>query len=222
MIPISLQNEPESFDKEVRIPGLKFLKEQPCFKDNLPANHRYHADEKKIGIPSKKWKTYWCQCRDDLYEAYGGICAYLSIALEEGEVDHFLPKSRYYGLAYEWSNYRLAAHCINNRKGTKEDFLDPFSMPEEVFHLDIEGGSFELTVNQSIDDEIKIKAIYTINELQLNLKHHCNSRKKRFIKFMQLMEKDVDAEFMKEESPFLWSEIQRQKISPTSDSELLT
>ena len=66
MIHIDLQPEPADFDIRVRQPGNAFLS--------------------KIPIPnSRRWgkNNYWSRCSAQLYQAYGGICAYSGSGFQE-------------------------------------------------------------------------------------------------------------------------------------------
>ncbi len=55
----------------------------------------------------------------NLYDLYGGKCAYSGKKLtrDQASLDHVLPKSR--GGAEHWNNYVLADKELNNRKGNK-------------------------------------------------------------------------------------------------------
>ena len=81
MIPVRQAPEPAYFDAEVRQPGRAFLN-----------NH-----------PDRELKTLWDVARDDLRRRYERICAYTCQRIVDGTIDHFLPKSKFRALAYEWS-----------------------------------------------------------------------------------------------------------------------
>lgn len=174
------QPEPADFDRRVRKPGL--------------------AD------PSQ---PYWRRCHDELYEAYGGYCAYLAVKIprspEESEVggssvDHFLPRSLNPELAFEWSNYRLSSTLINQTKKDKVGILDPFCIGDNWFFVDIISG--ELFPNPELSRDLQKNIEKTIRELGLNKK------KFREYRFKLLIDTDV----LKEESPFLFEEAIRQNI----------
>lgn len=122
MIPVSVQTEPDDFDVEVRQPGNRFLAICPNPKGD-------------------KWKghDYWRKVNAPLYYSYKGICAYtceyLPKTMTRATIDHFLPKSVYYNLAYEWSNYRLASQKANYNKGDSIGLVDPFSVKSGWFVL---------------------------------------------------------------------------------------
>ena len=126
MIPVKPQPEPTNFDKKVRQTGQNWLRKKGFPLDQpLPEK----ADPKPL----------WRECLDELHLEYGGVCAYLAIYIERAtgaaSADHFVAKSSSEAyLVYEWSNYRLACLAMNARKRAFDDVLDPFYLPENVFH----------------------------------------------------------------------------------------
>ena len=84
MIPVVPQSEPSDFNKNVREPGLAFLK-------------AHHITLDAAVPPGTKLQPYWRNCMSSLYSAYNGVCAYLAISFEQitgaGSVDHFVAKS---------------------------------------------------------------------------------------------------------------------------------
>jgi hypothetical protein len=131
MIPIAAQPEPADFDAEVRKKGLAHLR-----KKGIPLDQPLP--------PKANIEPYWRACLADLHQAYGGICAYLGVFFERvlggGSVDHFIAKSSHAGLAYEWSNYRLACSTMNSRKREYNDVLDPFYLAPDLFRLQLSTG----------------------------------------------------------------------------------
>src|SRR5580698_6761196 len=99
MIPIVPIPEPARFDARVRIRGNQFLNRHPAPTAKQWRNHRY-----------------WNETASDLYEGYGGICAYSChwIPYDTGAdtVEHFRPKDTYPKEAYEWTNYRLVCSTL--------------------------------------------------------------------------------------------------------------
>lgn len=114
MIHVDLKPEPVDFDVRVRQPGNAFLSTTPTPN-------------------SKQWSknNYWSRCSAQLYQAYGGVCAYsgewFSRTTASVSVDHFYPKSSHQEMAYEWDNYRLTTQVMNGYKGDKI-VLDPFEI----------------------------------------------------------------------------------------------
>ena len=68
----------------------------------------------------------WSAIKDVLWMAGGEKCWYSEVLLseDEAEVEHFRPKGKlsgekypgYWWLAFDWHNYRLAAHIVNVRR----------------------------------------------------------------------------------------------------------
>ena len=116
MIRVERKEEPADFDREVRVPGNHFVSQNP----------------------GKEPRKFWNKCREDLYKAYEGYCAYTTFKINcrlDAVVDHFLPQSLHPELRYEWSNYRLASFHINSVKKDAEPIFDPFELPEDAFRL---------------------------------------------------------------------------------------
>ena len=95
MIRIARKAEPSDFDAKVRRPGLSYLK-------GLAAGEK----------PNWSGHSYWRKAKEDMINAYKGICAYACCEITpsgSAEIDHFQPKSRYWQEAYEWENFRLCS-----------------------------------------------------------------------------------------------------------------
>jgi hypothetical protein len=155
-----------------------------------------------------------------LWKSYGGVCAYLSIYLEEGvatkTVDHYKSKSKEPFKAYEWDNYRLAELSINRDKG-EEVVLDPFTLKENTFYLYFSIG--EIYPNPSLNSTDRQSAIKTIKYLKLNNPKRCNMRYNRWRKYREMIEAGISDEAAKllehhfrEEAPFVHYEAQRQGL----------
>ncbi len=203
MIRTARQPEPTNFDKKVRQKGIQTLKKLGldfCLEN---------PDESYEHGKSAKLTSHWTAMNDEIYNAYGGICAYLSIRIHPSAVtiDHFRDKAHYAGLAYEWSNYRLCSYKINIDKGNNESLLDPFTMPLPTFSLFRLTG--ELIVVDSLDAETKISAVNTIRILKLNSNKNC---KARLEKLGDYIEGFTLLTFVQKDSPFLYYEIQAQSI----------
>lgn len=189
MIKVVKQKEPIDFDSLVRKKGLVWLE-----------NHQNNCD----------YPDYWRECKAELYNVYQGICAYYAIGIDEitgaCTVDHFKPKSKYRTLVYEWDNYRLACSKANSYKGNFEDVMDPFELPENLFHLYFDTGEIYINVT---DLEIKKQAQATIDRLKLNDHKMKNRRIKDFILYQK---KHISFEELKQQNPFVWVEVIRQNL----------
>lgn len=192
MIPISIQPEPEDFEQKVREPGYAFLEKHPH--------------------PTKKqWEknAYWQRALDEVYDLYGGICAYCCewIAPTTGDptVDHFRPKSIHYHEAYEWSNFRLACLRFNRWKREYQDIIDPFTVGIDWFQLQFP--SLQVLPNPELPLDEKNRVIETIKRLRLN--HNlCIRSRKRWI--MSFSSGNINFIFLCKNAPFIARELERQ------------
>ena len=183
MIHVDEKPEPTDFDQKVRQKGL-------CWMDTYP---------------DKELKDYWRNCADDMYKLYDGFCAYLGIKLNRVQtvtIDHFLPKSKYPKLAYEWSNYRLCSPTVNSYKKDKEGVLDPFQIETGWFWFDFVDGS--VYANESLSSERKESVVNTIRLLKLNDSRFCEERCRLWDLFKEQPDK------LKNNAPFIYAEAVRQ------------
>jgi uncharacterized protein (TIGR02646 family) len=203
VIPVQPQEEPSEFDARVRQRGKTWI-----LKKNLNPN-----DPLPNGIDYPK-PAYWAKQRDNyscleqLYEAYQRVCSYTGLYITSGakSVDHFVPKSRLVGLAFEWSNYRLACRNINSSKQDFEDVLDPFFLESEVFFLDLDTG--KIYVNPALEKTpLGNNALQTISRLRLWTEQYNNMRADYFTAFKN---GDISASFLKTHALFVYLETQRQ------------
>ncbi len=193
MIHIDSKPEPSDFDARVRQPGNAFLESTP--------------------VPnSKQWSkhNYWTRCSDELYCAYGGICAYsgewFSRTTAVVSVDHFYPKSTHAEKAYEWDNYRLTTQVMNGYKGDKI-IMDPFEMRDGDLQLDFP--SCLVKARSDMTAAEKSKANLTIQVLHLNDEEQANRRCEIILEYAS---GNVNFEFLKKRYPFIAEELQRQDL----------
>ena len=196
MIHVEPQQEPKTFDAQVRQPG------QACVEQSQKAT-----------------EECWQRCHSDLYKAYHGYCAYLAVkitrapkstgAVGYSTVEHFLPKGRYPHLAYEWKNYRLGCADVNNIKANKVGILDPFFIEDNWFYLDDISDEGKLYPNPALSERLRKAIDATIKKLGLNRKKFCDLRK-------YLLEQDPET--LAEDSPFLYNEAQRLGLMNTDSS----
>lgn len=192
MISVIPKPEPQDFDARVRKPGVKFLKGNP------------HPSDKDF-----KKHNYWSKAAKCLHKAYLGYCAYTTLRLlETGSVDHFLPKTRYPYLAYEWDNYRLARQKINARKGNTEEIVDPFTVQIGWFILDLP--SCLIRPGNELKQELRKKINSTINILQLNDDDRLVQERCDFL--VNLADGDITMNFLDQRYPFLSTEVKRQGV----------
>lgn len=198
MIPVPAQPEPAVFDAKVRQKGLAYLD-----RKGLPLDQP---------LPSKaEIKPYWRACLTDLHQAYDGICAYLGVYFERvmggGSVDHFIAKSANAGLAYEWSNYRLACTTMNSRKRDYSDVLDPFYLSPGLFRLQLSTG--RIYPNPELEAKPMRVVEETIERLGLD---DPQCRKVRTDWYQEYLEYELPSDYLKRKSPFVWHEANRQGL----------
>ncbi len=193
MIHIDLQPEPLDFDVRVRQPGNAFLSAHPSPN-------------------SKQWRTnnFWSRCSSQLYQAYGGICAYcgewFSRTTSQVSVDHFYPKSSHQEKAYEWDNYRLTTQVMNGYKGDKI-ILDPFEISNGDLVLDFP--SCLVKPRRDMTPAEKSKAKFTIQILHLNDEDQAN---RRLEIVMEYIGGNVSRAFLESKYPFIAEELNRQNL----------
>lgn len=197
MIPVSPQREPADFDAHVRQPGLNWLASQGIALDGpLP---------KKTKLPA-----HWSYSNKALWESYGGICAYLAIYFEwvtgASSTDHFVAKSKDAGQSYEWSNYRLSCLGPNRNKNKFDDVLDPIGLRPNTFELNLVSG--EIRPKRGMAKAQTALARKTIRRLKLDSPDHNQMRQRHYSQYLR----HKDAQTLKELSPFVWYEAQRQGV----------
>lgn len=196
MIPVDRQPEPSNFNKNVRQPGKRFLAKKPTKS-------------------SKKFANYWRFARKDLHEAYKRICSYTCFYMPDtGTVDHFLPKSLYPNLAYEWDNYRLATPRVNQHKGNSTNIIDPFIVQSGWFVLDFPSCLIRSGYGLS---KLQAKQVTeTISALKLN--DDDNFVQERCDIMLEFAEGNFDLDYLSRRYPFLASEIVRQGMRSNANS----
>ncbi|MEO5341342.1 MAG: hypothetical protein H7837_12645 [Magnetococcus sp. MYC-9] len=198
MIPVKAQPEPASFDAKVRQKGLAYLRKKGIALNQPPP-------------PGTKIAPYWRTCLDDLYTSYHGTCAYLAVFFERctgaGSVDHFVAKSTQAGLAYEWSNLRLACMAMNTKKNRYDDVLDPFTLEKGWFHLELLTGRVFPNPVLPLNDKFQVQA--TIDRLELNDPKNKEMRTRHYNWYI---EGCYIADYLQKISPFVWFEAHRQGL----------
>jgi len=197
MIPVKQQPEPDDFDQKVRQPGQKWLKS-------------LHVPKNGVLPPKTTFKTFWSHSQENLWNVYGGVCAYLCIYFElstgASSTDHFIPKSQKAWLAYEWSNFRLSLLEVNRDKGTKQ-VLDPFHIKEGMFHLNFSTGN--IFPNPALTSSEKTQVKNTIAVLKLNKPKHKSMRKQHYDEYKEYQ---LPKDYFKRKSPFVYEEAKRQGL----------
>lgn len=177
-----------SFYKQVTVPGRRYLREHPEARGKLLPN-------------------LWNACRNDVYRAYHGICAYLAVYLVEAagyEVDHYIPKSRNAQLAFQWSNLRLSSSHANKKKWAHH-VCDPFTLPVGAFEINFLTG--RILVSRRLPKELRIDLSNTIRILDLNSQA---ARATRFQPYAKYKRGSLDVETLTNWYPFAAFEMMRQ------------
>jgi hypothetical protein len=198
MIPVTLQAEPTDFDSKVRAKGLAWLS-QNGIAPNGPAPK------------GTKFKAYWSHSNKQLWDAYSGVCAYLAIYFDwptgASSTDHFVAKSKDAGQVYEWNNYRLSCLGPNRNKNKYDDVLDPVGLVADTFELILANG--QVRPSRSLTDPVHISmARKTIVRLKLDSPDHREMRSKQYARYLR----SKDVQTLKELSPFVWYEADRQGL----------
>lgn len=141
MIPVLPAQEPATFDAAVRQPGLRSLRRMlasPAPRGRGRPRNVYYPNI--AAIPSGEMKPEWTKAIPAMLVAFRRTCAYSALHIPEftgfPTVDHFIPKVADHLRAYDWDNFRLASHTANRLKDQDVEFVDPFTMPANMFALD--------------------------------------------------------------------------------------
>jgi hypothetical protein len=210
MIRVTPAVEPASFDERVRVPGLRAIAEMAGERPRRTGGRRF----KKIAshredIRADEFPPYWTEALDDLMVAYDRICAYSCFRIHpvtgSRSVDHMAPKSRSWDRVYEWTNYRLASSLLNARKRDFSDVLDPFTIIDGWFQLELAG--FQVEPAPHLEDPIRTQVKQTIDRLGLDGFLFRSARKRDAENYWF---REVSLSVLTEESPFVAWELRRQ------------
>jgi hypothetical protein len=195
MIPVTKQQEPANFDRDVRKKGMEFLKKNP------------HPTTKDF-----KRHNYWKNINAGFYCSYKGICAYtgewFSNSQSNVSIDHFIPKTTAPTLAYEWDNYRLTTQKMNSNKGDKVGLIDPFEVQLGWFILDFP--SCLIKPNPKLSVILREKINFTIEILKLNIDDENVQNRLNII--LYYIKGDISFRYLKEKYPYIAYEIERQGL----------
>ena len=191
MIPVRKEPEYAAFDAEVRQPGMRFLRGNPS-----PSSRDFQRH------------NYWSHAKHELFRAYLR-CAYTSLRVRGTgvSVDHFLPKTKYPKLSYEWDNYRLARPKLNQSKADSEEVLDPFVVRRGWFFLDFPSCLIQPGDNLRGTRRKEVKA--TIRVLRLNCDDLTDERSRWLV---DVATNRIPFDHLRRQYPFLASEVERQGI----------
>ena len=197
MIPVAMKPEPDDFDQKVRQKGQQFL-------------------TTKTPTKSTDWKghDYWRVALPDLKTFYGNICAYccLRIAPCTGNptVDHYQHKSQFHQLAYEWSNFRLAAGRMNSYKGISAEVLDPFTIQHDWFVLEF-SPMIMVKPNPTLEEPTKTAVANCIKQLKLDRDKNYLAEVESWYKMFA--NNEISVEVLARFAPFMAYELRRQGLA---------
>lgn len=218
MIHVEQRPPPDTFDDQVRIPGLRAIAELRGDSQAL-SQFPVRPGPKRKPVPElavEDLHPYWTACLDDLHCAYGGVCAYLAIYIPKcvgaRTVDHFNPKKSCLVMVsiaseqiYEWQNYRLACSLMNSRKGEFQDILDPFQVQDGWFHLEFSG--LQTHPNPELSPDLRAQIKQTIDRLGLNDKDCVDVRREYYDDYIR---REFRFSYLARKSPFVAKEVARQ------------
>lgn len=192
MIHVDPRPEYPEFDQQVRQPGRLFLA-----RVSSPNSAQFSRN------------NFWTRASRELHSAYSGICAYTCMYLVKPEsIDHFIPKAIRPDLAYEWSNFRLAAARINVRKGNNTNLLDPFLVQNGWFTLEFP--SCLVKPAEGIPPALRAQINTTITGLGLNQDEDYVQERCSIV--LMYADGDISFEFLKRRYPFIAAELERQDL----------
>jgi len=143
----------------------------PCVLGEKPAEFAVRVEERGAAWleqnPTGRPRDFWTPFKPQLAEAFRNLCAYGAMYEPVGTVDHFVSCDEDRTLAYSWPNYRYASAWINSSKArvTSTTILDPLSVEDDWFEIILP--SLQLVVTESVPEELRAKATFTLNRLHL-------------------------------------------------------
>lgn len=211
MIPVPLAEEPPAFDARIRQRGLdaiaELVGEAPTVR--RPGPRRTAVATRREEIPPESFPPFWREALDDMLDAYGRLCAYTALYIARGtgtpSVDHVVPKSKSWDRVYEWSNYRLACLRVNARKSDLDLLLDPCTITDGLFALELVAFQVKPAEGASGADVAAVEA--TVETLGLNARDFCRAREEWATAYR---EGEITLSFLERVAPFVAGEMRRQ------------
>ena len=233
MIRVAPAPEPPEFDATVRRPGHRSVYEMcgqtppaalerasgPRFKQRTRCDPEDRAGSVLVTrpeeLPPSALHDCWRAAIPALRHAYGHLCAYSAVRILaecDATVDHMIPKAKDWGLAYEWSNFRLSLPRFNACKGDHTDVIDPFEVQEGWFAVELVTGTIVPGEVARGDRELQARVEATVRRLQLNGGELPESRLERI---RQYHAGEVRLAYFERHTPFLAAELRRQgRLNP--------
>lgn len=138
--------EPKDFDEKARVPGRKWLENNP---------------------EAKRPKDHWTAFKWVLAQGFQNRCAYCAMLDLVGTVDHFVSWHEDRSQAYAWENYRYCSQWINASKGKTpaDKLLDPYQVQDGWFEILLP--SLQLRVSDKVPYDLRERAEYVLEHLHL-------------------------------------------------------
>lgn len=214
MIPVVRANEPTTFDRKVRQPGLSAIDELVGRNPRRPhpGSRRKKIANREDEIPPDKFPPFWRGALQDMLKLYERRCAFLALYLEYGigspSVDHMIPKSKSWNHVYEWTNYRLCAAQVNAYKKDLDGLIDPFTCKVGWFGL-------EFVAFQVISGPAAPATKRTEIEATLALLNHHDFLRLREEYVTEYEKKNIGLRYLERRAPFIAHELRRQgRLNP--------
>lgn len=219
MIPVDPAPEPAGFDRRVRQRGLSALAE--LVGESPPESRRgprrIKIAESRDTLRSADYPAFWVEMLDELAHAYNRVCAYSAFHIHpvtgSPTVDHFVPKTADWRLAYEWSNYRLACGVMNARKSDSSVVLDPFEIEDGWFEMEFV--AFQVVPGSKLDPGIRLKVHATIRQLGLSDPLLCTVREAYVAEYLAGL---IPLQRLESHAPFVARELRRQGLLLPEDT----
>lgn len=214
MIRLVIAPEPPNFKDKVRIPGenaraILAGRPLPHKRTGRPIKGTKKAGEQEAPKTLRDF-DYWTDCMDELYEAYHGICAYYCFYIDRAagpHCEHFVALGQDgEDLVYEWTNYRLACAHANSCKREFSDILDPATIQDGWFQLDLV--TLDVHADPDLPSHQKERVQATIKRLKLRFGPALETRRRAMERFRN----GLELSFLQTDHPFLARELARQGI----------
>lgn len=140
--------------------------------------------------------------------------------IPNGDIDHFVSISEDKSLAYEWSNYRWSEGTINNSKGKihSSKILDPLDVIDGWFEIILP--SLQVVVTESIPEQYREKAIFTIERLRLRDHETVIRQRRAWYEAYELGELTLDG--LRKKAPLIASAVEKFEREKHKNSDART
>lgn len=193
MIPVARVPEPNDFDTRCRSPGRVWSDANP-----------------RVARP----KPLWIPFTPALAAGFRDLCGYSALRLASGgTVDHFLSVKSRPDLAYEWSNYRYAAHELNAcKKNADASILDPYEVGEGWFELTLP--SLQLRATDKVPMAMRARADFTLQRLGLRDGERVLRARRKWLELYELGDLTLDG--LRRCAPLIAEAVARATVATTS------